>query len=340
MSEVQLIPNQQLLEVVANKGLEKQEEQTIQLSYQPYFEQMAEIKESAKKINFENPTELDEKIARELRLKTVKIRTGSQSIKDERKRIHSLKANLEQDAWNLIKSMCELEEEQFFQIEKKRENAEKLRKENLRIERLSILSEVCDNASIYPLSEMGEDAFIDLFNGLKLAKEAKIESERKAEAERIEAERLEAERIEKQRIENEKLKAEAEERERQIESERKKQRQEAERVAKIEAEKLVKVKAEAEAKLKAEQESKAKLEAELKAKKDAELKAENDRIEAEKKAKLETEKLAKAPIKKQLNVWVDSFEINPLSTQHELADSIFAKFESFKKWAKSEIEKL
>ncbi|MCV6900744.1 hypothetical protein OE165_27305, partial [Escherichia coli] len=84
----------------------------------------------AKKINFENPTELDEKIARELRLRTVKIRTGSQDVKDERKRIHTLKANIEQDAWNLIKSTCQLEEEQFLQVEKKREKAEQLRKEN------------------------------------------------------------------------------------------------------------------------------------------------------------------------------------------------------------------
>lgn len=317
--ELQVLqPNNNLVQVVSNKGLDKLEEQTIQLSYQPYFDQMAQIKELAKKIDFENPTEMDERIAKELRLKTVKIRTGSEEIKNERKRIHSLKANIEQDAWNLIKSSCQLEEELFLQVEKRRENAEKLRKENLRVERLSILSELCDNASIYPLGEMAENAFNDLVNGFKLAKEAKIEADRVAELQRIEAAKAEQERLEQQRLENERLRAEA-----------LKAKAEADRIAKIEADKL----AEANAKLKAEQDAKAKLEAELKAKKDAE-------IEAENKAKAEAEKLAKAPIKDKLNVWLDSFNHDLDTVDNDTTKLILSQFGKFKAWAKTEIEKL
>jgi hypothetical protein len=313
--ELQVIqPNNNLVQVVSNKGLDKLEEQTIQLSYQPYFDQMAQIKELAKKIDFDNPTEMDERIAKELRLKTVKIRTGSEEIKNERKRIHSLKANIEQDAWNLIKSSCQLEEELFLQVEKRRENAEKLRKENLRVERLSILSELCDNASIYPLGEMAENAFNDLVNGFKLAKEAKIEADRVAELQRIEAAKAEQERLEQQRLENERLRAEA-----------LKAKVEADRIAKIEADKL----AEANAKLKAEQDAKAKLEAELKAKKDA-----------EDKAKAEAEKLAKAPLKEQMTAWIDSFNYGTPIVDQTLCNSILLKFEGFKNWAKTEIEKL
>lgn len=324
--ELQVLqPNNNLVQVVSNKGLDKTEEQTIQLSYQPYFDQMAQIKELAKKIDFDNPTEMDERIAKELRLKTVKIRTGSEEIKNERKRIHSLKANIEQDAWNLIKSSCQLEEELFLQVEKRRENAEKLRKENLRVERLSILSELCDNASIYPIGEMAENAFNDLVNGFKLAKEAKIEAERVAELQRVEAAKAEQERLEQQRLENERLKAEAVKREKEIEAEKAKARAEADRIAKIEADKL----AEANAKIKTEQDAKAKLEVELKAKKDA-----------DDKAKAEAEKLAKAPVKEQMTAWIDSFNYGTPPVDQTLCNSILLKFEGFKIWAKTEIEKL
>src|SRR3990172_10268602 len=102
--EILIQEHQALSKIVEESGLQLNEAETIKQSYLPYFIQIAEIKEQAKKINFENPNELDEKIARDLRLKTVKIRTGSEIIKDERKRIHSLKANIEQAAWNLVKS--------------------------------------------------------------------------------------------------------------------------------------------------------------------------------------------------------------------------------------------
>lgn len=83
------------------------------------------------------------------------------------------------------------------------------------------------------------------------------------------------------------------------------------------------------------------MEAELKAKKDAELKAENERIEAEKKAKLEADKLAKAPMKHKLSVWVDSFDINRTYLEDsDTKQNIIAKFEAFKNWAKTEVEKL
>ena len=95
--------------------------------------------------------------------------------------------------------------------------------------------------------------------------------------------------------------------------------------------------------LKKEREEKAKLEAELKAKQLAEaeeIERKNDEIL---KAKEEAEKLAKAPIKKQLSIWVDGFSIelpNSELLNNEKALLIKSKFESFKTWAKSEIEKI
>ena len=84
---------------------------------------------------------------------------------------------------------------------------------------------------------------------------------------------------------------------------------------------------------------KAALEAELKAKADkeaAELKAKQ---EAEKQAKLEAEKAAKAPRKEKLQKWVGSFEI-PIFENDEVAANITARFNSFKKWAESEISNI
>ncbi len=351
----------ELNETIENKGLELSEAEQIKQSYLPFFVRMGKIKELEKKINFESPSELDEKIARELRLEMVDIRKRSEEVKDNRKRIHYLKASIEQDSWNLIKSTCFLEEERYLQVEKKREIAEKKRKEDLKSERLELLTEYTDQAQMYPLGEMSEDSFNDLLNGLKLAKEAKIEEERKVEEARLEKLRIEAEEKEKLRLENERLQAEAKENERLAQIEKKKQ---ADALAKIEAEKKAeqerhdkliaaqrkeaeKVKAEADSKLKKEREENERLAAELQAKKDAEEKAEKDRLaklKAESDAKIKAEKeAAKAPDKDKLKAMVQSIQLPvPLTMSTDegvrIQEEILTKLLGFKTWAEKQIE--
>ena len=92
----------ELEKVITDSGIALTDSEEIRQSYLPFFEQMGAIKEESKKINFDNPSVLDEKIARELRLRQVKIRTGCKELKDERKRIHLLRGNLEQSMFNLI----------------------------------------------------------------------------------------------------------------------------------------------------------------------------------------------------------------------------------------------
>lgn len=148
---------------------------------------------------------------------------------------------------------------------------------------------------------MSDDSFNLFVAGIEKQYNDRIESERKAEEERIAKEKAEAEERERIRIENERLKAEAEAKEMQLAEERVKA--EAERKA-IE-EKARKEKAAADAKLKAEREAKEKLESELKAKSEAEAKAKRDaeaKAAAELKAKQDAEKKAKAaPDKTKLN---------------------------------------
>lgn len=68
---------------------------------------------------------------------------------------------------------------------------------------------------------------------------------------------------------------------------------------------------------------------ELQDKKDAEIKAENDRIES-------AEKLAKAPIKYQIDMWVEDFSLPKCSICNHTTKEIEAKFQSFKNWAKKQ----
>lgn len=341
-----------LTELVNESGLILSDAEEIKQSYLPFFAQIADVKDAAKKIDFENPTDLDERIARELRLKTVKIRTGSEEIKNNRKRIYQLRANVEQDSWNLIKSTCLIDEEMFAQVEKARERKEIARKEALKQERLILLAPYGFDATFTDLLNMPDDAFESLVSGVKLSHEARIEAEAKAQLERIEKEKAEAAERERIRLENERLKKEREELEKVQAAERK------ESEAKLKAEKLklekqqkeaAKAKSDQEEKIKKERDAKESAERELQAAKDAEanrIRLENARIEDEKRAKIKAEKeAAKAPDKTKLNIWIDSLILQdiPIGLSNEsgtLGLEINNKFDAFKEWAKKQINQL
>lgn len=283
--------NQELSKILVDSKLELSESEQIKQSYLRFFNDMANIKADAVKINFETPTELDEKIARDLRLRMVKVRTGSEEVKNERKRIHMLKANVEQDAWNLIKSGCLLEEERFLQVEKKREIAEVTRKSILRSERMTAISCYTSDASIYPLGEMTEQGFEDLFSALKISHQAKIDKEKRIEAERIskeKADREERERLKKELEAKEALLAEEKRKseiERQAaEAERQRQIEDARKEREASEAKARQIQEENDRKLQAERQEREKAEQALKAKAEAERQAEADKqaaIEAE-----------------------------------------------------------
>lgn len=328
-NEIVKIETNQLDEVVTHSGLAIQEGEEIKKSYLPFVVQLAETQAQADKINFKNPTELDENIARELRLKTVKIRTGAEKLKEERKRMYLLRGNLEQASYNVIAASCKITEEVFINVEKAREIAEKKRQETLRIEREEKLRFYTEDAAMYPLGLMKDDAFEALYNSLKTAYDNRIAAEKKAEADRLAAIEEERKKQEKIRLENIKLKKAAEEREKQFEAERqkvetekralevkaKKEAEERERLAEIERKKNAKILADQQAKaereradlvFKVEKEKKEKerLEAEIERKRLADEKTKFDadqKLQAEKKAKLAEEKVAKlAPDKVKL----------------------------------------
>jgi len=319
----------QLESVIKNSGLAIIEAEEIKTAYLPFLVRLTEVQDQAAKINFESPVELDETIARELRLKTVKIRTDAEKLKDEQKRVDILRGKVKQDSFNLISSSCKLAEEVFFNVEKAREIAEKKRKAQLKIDREEKLGPYTEAVSLYPLGEMSEEQFNELYSGLRIAHENKLAAEKKAEEERLAA--IEAERIRQEniRIENERLKKESEEKEKALQAEREKVRKESierERLAEIEREKQAVILAkqkeasekrekELQAKADAERAERENLQIEIQRKKAAEEKAKEEaeaKVKAEKRAKAAEEKKAKlAPDKDRLLAFMQSINDLP-----------------------------
>lgn len=334
-------------------------------------------------------TESNITLFRELRLKIRDNRT--KGIEPYRKS----KGEVFLRAKQFIDATCNNESEQnermeskLLEKEKHFENLEKERLAKLKAERWAKL-QVFTESEPFGLELMDETTFDNLLAGAKLQHDAKIEAEKKAEADRLEKERVnqlyfarlrevekfrdfsanivdidmaafgtmseeeyseilsklseaKAERekeIEAQRLENERLKKEAEEKEKALEAERKKAEAEKKAIEDKAKKEAAELEAKRQSELQIERDKQAKLEAELKAKKDAEIKAEQERLTKEEQAKKDADKLAKAPIKKQLSVWLETFK-HDQEPINETAKEIVAKFESFKKWASSEIEKL
>ena len=161
---------------------------------------------------------------------------------------------------------------------------------------------------------------VDLTATIESAKKMKADHEAKVEAQRIENERLKAE--------SEKAQKEAERKEAELEAERKKAREQAEQLE-----------AKRQAELKAEREKQAKIQAELDAEKERQAKEERERLAKLEAEKLEAEKLAKAPIKKQMEAWINLFQIPTTELDNDVVKEIQQKFEAFKTWSKSQISK-
>ena len=301
-------------------GLEESKVATIEQAFLPKIEERnALLTVYSDIINSELTPELCKR-AKETRLKLVKVRTGIAEIHKTQKAFF-LSAGRFVDAWkNKETEPVEQMEAQLLEIENYYVNLEKERIAKLDAERklecLQYVSEPVSN-----LGTMDDFVYASYLKGLKDAFEAKIEEERKAEAERVrieEVKRLHEQRknmaipyyqfwseFEKtinfgeqsqsdfdafiDRIKKAKSDFDAEQERIKLENERlykeKKEAEakaEAERKAKIEAE--AKAKAEQERLLAIEREKQRKLEAEIAAKAEAERKA---KIEAERKAKEE-----------------------------------------------------
>lgn len=334
--ELQTIEIPEFLPVTKQSGIEKAE--TYAATFAPFMITVKELSEKVVNLNKDNPTLVDAKLAREVRLALVKNRTATAKKKDESKAALLAEGNLIQNLHNVVINTSQLIEAELESVEKFAENKEKERIEALRNSRADRLSPFVTDASIFPLGEMSEDAFTELLTGSKLAHEAKIQAEKEAEEARIKEENARLEEQKRIREENERLKKEAEAKEKKLEKER------AEQAAKLKAiadenkaarEKAAKEHAEREAKaaaeLKAQKDAADNLASQLKAKEDAEKKAAAEKLAAEKKA-------AKAPVKEKIQVAINGLSL--VLPESEVTDNIMEKFNGFKQWALSQAESL
>jgi len=204
-------------------GLEETKAQEIAAQFKPMLDKMVELEKEFNKI-IALPIEDKNTAAKakELRLKYVKVRTGTAAIHKAQKDFY-LSGGRFVDGWKNAQLFASLGiEEKLESIELHLVNIEKAKKEE---RRLSRVAELLPYNVMEPvgLADMTEDVWSHYFNSVKQSHQLKIEAEAKAELERIAAEKAEEEERERQRLENIKLKKEAEEREAKMKAEREQQ---------------------------------------------------------------------------------------------------------------------
>lgn len=250
MNEV--IQSPKFSEIIQKSGVELTKAEEHVKAFQGSLKSLAELSRPLASLSVDNPN--DAKTAREVRLKLVKVRTGAEAIKDERKKILLAESNLIQSAFNLVKDACVLTESQYEEIEKAQERREAEKRKLLKEERLEMLSEYNVDTTYLPLETMENEKFEALLQSEKEKHEALVEARRRAEIERQKAERdaeqkrlEEAEarrkRLEQAEAENKRLQELAIQTQKKAEAERKKiEAERAEEQKKAEAERAEKQK--------------------------------------------------------------------------------------------------
>lgn len=314
-TELTVIEQPEFTEVVQKSKIELTKAQEHALAFAPLMQQYHELASVMADLDKVNPTTDHAKKARETRLKMVKIRTGAEIVKDDRKSVLLIESNLIQDLHNVVKNTCALTESEFLAIEKHQERIESERLEKIAESRKLLLEPYGEINQFVDLKAMDDITFEKYLSNEKLAFETREEKAKKAELDRIAAEekaeqerkdKEEADRVEQERIkaENEKLRLENEAKEKELAKEREAQA-EKDRLAKIESERLTKIQADKDAeiaKLKAEQEAE-------KQRKEKELADERLRVEAEEADKKAKEKAALlAPDKEKIKAFFAKFE--------------------------------
>jgi len=312
----------------------------IESQFKPMLDKMVVLEQEYNEIvNLDLNDPSTAKKAKEVRLKYVKVRTGTEEIHKKQKDYY-LNGGRFVDGWkNAQKFASQDKESKLLEIENHLAIQEKLRIEKLQNERAELVREYVEDTTVIKLGEMEEDVFQAYLTAKKQNHADMIEAERKAERDRIakeKADKLEQERKDKELAE---LRKEADVKEKALAAERQK--------LKDAQDKLLKEREEAAAKLKLEQQKAekirldglAKIKEEREAKEREERIAEDKRLKEEQEQKAEALRLQSLPIKTKLIGWVDSFEL-PETDDHEIATEIKLKFDGFKNWALQQISKL
>jgi hypothetical protein len=210
-------PDNVMVVAVKESGLEKTQGQQLLEMFIPFMNNMALIEGEIKAINAVNPTKEDVAKARAIRLKLKNNRVASDKAKKDAKESILVRGRLIDNLNGIVTNTSKPLESKCEEIEKFAELQEQKRVNELRESRAADLRPYVNDESVLaslPLGTLSDDAWSMMFEGYKTAYNQRIESERKAEEERIaremaeEAARLEAKRLqdeenERIRIENE-----------------------------------------------------------------------------------------------------------------------------------------
>ena len=336
----------EVAQIAENVSIEKRNE--VQTVLNHVFNGVSKMREQLDSVAVVDENDkVNMKLANTIRLGVRQVRLDAEKTFDEKRaevQQQMLSYKTEDQLWLKAKQTMQILtkeiEEQARWKEKTKQRFEAEQKELKTQQRMLQVSKFIPELLRSEFENMGDESFTLFLAGLEKQHNDKLEAERKAEEERIAKEKADAEAKAKMEAENKRLKDEAEAKEKQIQAER----AEAEAKRKSLEEKAKQEKAAADAKLKAEREANEKLQAEIRAKAEAEEKARKDtelKAAAELKSKQKDEaKAAKAPIKQQLNNWVNSFYLGKPLSENETTIEIEEKFEAFRKWAKTKIEAL
>ena len=179
-------------------GLEETKAQEISAVFIPMLNKMKDMEIECNeiiKLPLDDPqTSLK---ARELRLRVLKVRTGTAKIHKEEKAYYIAGGKLV-DAWKNTQHAASLNiEKRLEEIEKHQEKLEKERLEKLQAERMIEYRKYSNHIEGTPepnLAAMQPEIWNPFINGCKRNMEERIAAEKKAEADRVEAEKEEEQR--------------------------------------------------------------------------------------------------------------------------------------------------
>lgn len=155
--ELLIIIPDSLSPVLKDTKIELSKAQSHALAFAPSMGTYLELAEKLNGINKINPTETDAKIARENRLKMVKVRTAAEEIKDLRKEGIKAEGDLIQSLFNVVKNSCLVTENEFTEIEKHQERKESERQSELSAVRIELLATFGTDTTYLPLGIMTDD---------------------------------------------------------------------------------------------------------------------------------------------------------------------------------------
>lgn len=201
-------------------GVQENKAGEIAELFKPMVEAMNELAPELKDITTLEINEDTCARAKDLRKKYVKIRTGTVAIHKDAK-AYFLAGGRFVDAWknaqekasaSIETALCGIEE-YYINIEREKA-AEKKAVRDAELQKYEIDSQFVDTGG------MPDEVWDNYIAGVKAQHEARVETERKEEADRIAKEKVDREERERERAENERLRKEAEEREAALRTER------------------------------------------------------------------------------------------------------------------------